>query len=57
MIWGAPNFCPKNDLMHCILPEKSIGFFAQIEVISEKQNNNKKKTKTVFTDIESVFLL
>ena len=32
MIWGAPNFCPKNDMM-----QKSIGFSVQIEVFSKKK--------------------
>ena len=46
MIWGAPYFCPKNDLMDLILPEKPIGFLGYINVISKKK---------VFTEIETVF--
>ena len=46
MIWGASNFCPKNDVMHWIkvISEKKTGlhkycdgFFVQIK-ISNKQN-------------------
>ena len=47
MIWGAPNFCPKNDLMHCVLHKKSIDFSVQIKRCSPK--------KKVFTEIETVF--
>ena len=38
-IWfgGAPNFCPKNDLMHWVLHEKSIGFSVQIKKCSQKK--------------------
>ena len=34
---GAPNFSPKNDLMHWVLHEKSIGFSVEIEVFSKKK--------------------
>ena len=44
---GAPNFCTKNDLMHWVLHEKSIGFSVQIRRCSPK--------KKVFTEIETVF--
>ena len=37
---GARNFCPKNDLMHRILPKKSIGFFVQNEVISKRKKGH-----------------
>ena len=41
MIWGAPNFCPKNDLMHWVLHKKSIGFSAQIKKCSPKEKKKK----------------
>ena len=42
---GAPNFRPKNDLMHWVLHKKSIGFS---EVFSKK--------KKVLIETETVFL-
>ena len=44
MIWGAPNFCPKNDLMHQVLHEKSIGFSIEIEVFSKKKKKRSSLT-------------
>ena len=45
MIRGAPNFCPKNDLMHCVSLSKLRRFFLPKLRCSQK----------VFTETETVF--
>ena len=40
---GGANFCPKNDLMHCVSLSKLRRFFsAQIEVFSKKKRSSLK---------------
>ena len=50
MIWRAPNFCPKNDLMHCVSLSKLRRFF-----LSKLRCFPEKKKKKVFTETETVF--
>ena len=46
---GAANFCPKNDLMHCVSLSKLRRFFLP------KLRSSPKTKKKVFTETETVF--
>ena len=55
MIWGAPNFCPKKDLIHCVLHDKSIGFSVEIEMFSkQKQKRSSLKLRWFFCPNQGV---
>ena len=48
MIWGAANFCPKNDLMHCVSLSKLRRFFLPKLRCSPKKKRSSLKFERYF---------